>query len=108
MSSNAIPLIILAALLFLFYKALKSGGERPFADLSETEIALISWQTEHQYLHPGDYSSGKRLAEQCRDALLAVSLMVPSMKNDPEYLADLEYATSMAAPRHSGSFHAVA
>lgn len=108
MSSDSIPLIILVALVFLLYKVFKSGSERPFADLSEAEIALARWQTAHQHIHPGDYPSGKRLAERYRDTLLAAATAIPAMKNDPKYLAELEHATKMAAPGHSGSFHAIA
>jgi hypothetical protein len=108
MLSDSIPLIILAALFFLLYKALRSGGERPFADLSETEADLVSWQTMHQGIHPGDYPLGRRLAERYRDALLAAARTVPTMKEDPEYLAKIEYAARLAAPRRSESFHAIA
>lgn len=108
MSPNTIPLIVLAVLFFLLYKALRSVGERPFANLSEAEIALARWQAEHQDIHPGDYSSGRKLAERYRDALLAAAKTVPTMKSDPEYLAELKHATQLSAPRHSEPFHAVA
>lgn len=108
MSSDSIPLIILAALVFLLYKVFKSDGERPFADLSEAEIALARWRTAHQHIHPGDYPSGKRLAEQYLATLLAASDTIPTLKNDSEHLGKIEYAARLAAPRRSGSFHAVA
>ena len=105
MFPDVIPLIILASFFFLLYKAFKSRNERSFADLSDAGADLVLWQTMHQYIHPGDYTIGRQLAERYRDTLLAA---YATSTNDPEYLAELEYATRMAAPRRSGSFHAVA
>ncbi len=108
MLSDSISLIILAALAFLLYKALRSGGKRPFADLSEAEADLVSWQMTHQGIHPGDYPSGRRLAERYLNVLLAASDTVPTLKSDVEHLGKIEYAARLTAPRHSESFHAVA
>lgn len=108
MFSDSIPLIVLVALAFLLYKAFRSGGERPFADLSKAEADLVSWQTMHQGIHPGDYPLGRRLAERYLNVLLAASDTVPTLKNDPEHLGKIEYAARLAAPKRSGSFHAIA
>ncbi|MBP9751405.1 MAG: hypothetical protein KBD19_00910 [Candidatus Moranbacteria bacterium] len=108
MLSDSIPLIVLAALALLLYKAFRSGGERPFADLSEAEADLNRWTNEHRDIHPGDYPTGKRLAERYLNVLLAASDTVPTLKNDPEHLGKIEYAARLAAPKRSGSFHAIA
>jgi hypothetical protein len=107
-STNTLPLVILAGMFFLLYKAMKSGGERPFADMIDAEAALATWQSEHRYIHPGDYPSGRMLAKKYLDALLMASKMIPTMQNDREHLAKIEHAKRLAAPRQSGSFHAVA
>jgi hypothetical protein len=105
---DAITLVILIGTLFLLYKALKSADERPFADLSEAEIALEKWKIAHRDIHPGDYPAGRRLAERYHDALLAAARTVPTMKDDPDHLSSLEYAKRMTVPRNSGSFHVIA
>lgn len=99
---------ILAGMTFLLYKAFRSVGDRPFSELLDAEIALVRWQNEHRLIHPGDYPSGKALAERYLRALVEASESIPAMRNDPEHLARIEHAKRLIQPKQSDPFHVVA
>ena len=107
-SPDILPLLILAGMAFLLYKAFRSAGDRPFSELLDAETNLARWQMLHEGIHPGDYPVGKRLAERYLDALIKASRTIPTMENDQEHLAKIEYAKRLAQPGQSNTFHATA
>lgn len=105
---DTISAVIVFGFAFLLSKALAPRGKGDLRDISDARDALNEWQSKHREIHAGDYPSGRKLAENYRDIILACFDSYPEMRNDPTYRAELKRTERLIAPRRSGSFHAIA